>query len=450
MTSHGSVAVRALTLMLLLTLAIGACRRTGGDPSDARIAAKEGGSEITFGNRKAELPAGDVGKDAPPVTQDEQARRLGYRTASGQARIVYVVGDGLFVGPLVPFPPDFKAAPDVDHALAPLFEAAKTSARRLELVSEVKKQGGEAAVVRLLIDAAYVDDPSWDEARKTLSKENQTALADAMAVGLEKGKSAVLLRRAVSLVDIRAASRQKVVAARAKELADGSQEPRAVAALVRAVLASDKSEGASLGCTALKSATPDAGSSDERGVLVETALLAVAHARLNGDANACADANGAIEKMLMQQSCVPHLRCSDTAPLRWSDTSKQDEGLCTKAQVTDAIKAELDRPTSDILGAVATRTELFAYGALLASDRVPASFTTAHARRRYAITQPAEPACDNTVTPGAACHCDEATLRAAVCRAPAEAKDAASGFCKLEIDDKAKKIANVVAGTGTP
>lgn len=426
--SHKRVAVVALVLALA---ALG-CRASGGSASDARITVEGGKAEIALGARRAELPAEDVGKDAPSVVQDDAGRRLAFRTTSGMARILYVVGEALFVGPLVPFPVDFKAVPDTDHALGPLFEAA--GARRGELVREVRREKGDSGVVRLLIDAAYVDDAGWDAARKQLPPASEAALRDGLASGLEPGKSPILLRRAVSVVDLRAPSRAKLVAARAKELAAGTEEPRAAAALLRAVIANDKPQAAEIGCEVL--AKRPAGQDEGRDSLVEAATLAIAAAGAT-----CPDPK--VIEAVLADACAPWFRCSESGPVSWGDTSKQDEPLCTKEQLTKAMAAELERAPRDVLEGSA-RPSLFAYASLLEKSGVPAAFATAHARRRYPLVQPTEPACDAELAPGTACRCDEATVRLYACKEP-QSSHVHVGVCRFAVDDKQKKIHDVVA-----
>jgi hypothetical protein len=424
-------------LGLLLALAAPACRSNGGGTaSDARITLRQGAAaEVAFGTRKMELPAGDVGTEAPPLTQDETAMRLAYRTSAGMARILYVVGEGLFLGPVATFPADFRAVPNLDHALGPLFEAA--GPRRAELVREVRRVRGDQGVARLLVDAAYVDDPAWEEARRSLPATQQDALRDGLASGLEPGKSVALLRHAVRLVDLKAPARAKVVATRARELAARGEDPRAVAALLRAVIATDKAKAAEIGCEVLAKRPTTKSGVAEHASLVEAATLAIASA----DAT-CPDAK-LVESVLVD-SCSPYYRCNDSGPVSWSDTSKQDEPLCTRAQLDKVLAAELARAPREVLDGGPTRPGLWAYASLAAKGTLPQAFTVAQDRRRYALSQPAEPACDTALAPGTACHCDEATVRLFACKEPTSAK-VNVGVCRFDVDDKQKKILNVVA-----
>ena len=103
--------------------------------------------------------------------------------------------------------------------------------------------------------------------------------------------------------------------------------------------------------------------------------------------------------------------------------------------------------TADILigFTTATTSTVFSYRLKPAQLwEVPAAFTTAHARRRYALVQPTEPSCESGVAVGTACHCDEATVRDQTCRQPVSSS-VHVGVCKFEVDDKQKKLLNVVS-----
>ena len=171
--------LRVASVALLLALGLVGCRSNGGAASDARISVDAGRLEITLGGKTGVLPADDVSKDVPTVTRDEAGRRLAYRTSSGKSRTVYLVGDGLFAGPLVASPVDFRAVPELEQVLGTLFELA--SDRRADLVREVRRERGDSGVVRLLVDSAHVDDPAWEEGRKQLSPESESALREELA-----------------------------------------------------------------------------------------------------------------------------------------------------------------------------------------------------------------------------------------------------------------------------
>jgi hypothetical protein len=437
--------------LLLLPLAPLACKgssssssSSGGTASNAEIKWHDAGApDFVAGDAVVPIPIGDL-PDAtrPTITQDESGKRFAYVLPSGEARLVYRVAGGLYVGPRVKVPLDFGAAPDLDHALGALFENAAD--RRAPLVADVRKAKGEPGVVRLLVDGAYVDAREWDETYAKLPDASAAEVKTGLAGLLEKGKPSAGLRRAVAVVPLRDAGRASALAGRVRELADPIREPRASAVLLRALAAVDKAQGGAVGCEVLGH-TPlnlkeAKGTSEEidapgREALAEAALLAIA-----ASATDCAH----VPALLADEACQPSVRCGPSGPLDGRETSKQDEPLCTKEQLAAVITKDLERTPADILGlGSAARPQLFAFASLLAAGKVPAAFATAHARRRYALVQPVEPPCDSAGAPGTACHCDEATIRDQTCR-HVESKTVSVGLCRFEIDDKQKKLLNVV------
>ena len=438
-----------LFVVLVLALAPLACRGSssspGGIASRAEIRWHDGGGpDLVADDRVVALPNGELADLArPPIMQDGDRKRFAYVLPTGaEARLVYAVGGGLYVGPRVKAPADFVMAPDLDHALAALFENAGT--RRATLVADVKTVKGEPGVVRMLVDAAYVDGREWDEAYARLPEGYAVAVRSGLEQLLEKGKPTSGLRRAVTLVRLREGPRGPMLAARVRELADPMREPRANAVILRALSWIDKTEAGVVACDVLghtpldlKSAkgTPEEIDAPGREALAEAALLAIAAAGTE-----CKH----VAALLGEEMCLPSFRCGPTGPLDGRETTKQDEPLCTKEQLAPVVAKDLERTPADVLGlASGARPQLFAFAALAAAGKVPAAFVTAHARRRYGLVQPAEPACENGGPPGSACHCDEATIRDQTCRHP-ESKSVSVGVCKFEIDDKQKKLLNVV------
>ena len=249
----------------------------------------------------------------------------------------------------------------------------------------------------------------------------------------------------MKLVPLREPARVPVLAARVRELADPVREPRASAVMLRALAALDKAQGGTVGCEVLgkkpqdvtnAKGTPAELDQPGRELLVEAALLAIANAGAE-----CPH----VAAFVGDDVCSPWLRCGDAGPLTGREATKQDEPLCTGEQLTQAIAKDLARAPADVLAANGgARPQLFAFATLALAGKVPASITNALARRRYALTQPKGPECDNALPPGTPCHCEEAILRDQTCRNP-ESKVVSVGVCKFEIDDKQKKIGNVVA-----
>jgi hypothetical protein len=417
---------------------------SGGTASTAEIRWHDGGGpDFVAGDRVVPIPLGELAELArPSITQDEGGKRFAYVLQSGEVRLVYAVGGGLFVGPRVKAPLDFGTAPDLEHALGSLFENA--GARREPLVADVKKDLGDAGVARMLVAAAYVDAREWDEIYAKLPNGERSQVQSLLGQLLGKGAPTAGLRRAVAIVPLREPGRASALAARVRELADPIREPRASAVMLRALAVVDKPQASAVACDVLAHApldlkaargTPEEIDGPGREALAEAAALAIAASGLECPLTPA---------LLGDEVCVPSLRCGPNGPLDGRETTKQDEPLCTKEQLAPVIAKDLERPPADILGLNgAVRPQLFAFAALLAAGKVPATFVTAHARRRYALVQPAEPPCENGGPPGSACHCDEATIRDQTCR-HVESKTVSVGVCKFEIDDKQKKLLNVV------
>jgi hypothetical protein len=428
--------VRSSLVFLAFALAVVACRSTS-SAREARLEAVDGGIVVSHAGRAAPVPFEDLGHGGAraPVSVERGGKRLAYPLPGGGSRIVYAVGDGLYLGPSGPTvrgggQSDFSAAPPLDEALGAIFERA--GARRAQAVVDVKKELGEAGVARMLGDASHLDDPAWDEAFGKLPEGARADVTKAVAATLEPGKPVRGLARAVRLADLFDPSRAPAFAARIRELAAPGREirePRAAAVLLRALAKIDRAEGASVGCELVLRKPEDP-------VLLEAATLAVA--RGGGDCEAVASALG-------DDACSPWFRCAGGKPLDGRESTQQDEPLCTTAELASAIEAELERTPDDVLaGEKGTRPGLFAYAALAGKSREPASFLTAHARRRYALTQPKAPPCDPGLAPGTPCHCEESVVRDWACR-HAESSSASVGVCRFEIDDEKKRLFNVVA-----
>jgi len=443
----------SFALALALALALGSgCKGSssaptpGGTVSSAEVQWRDGGAaDFVIGDRRlVGLPKTELAEGArTPIMQDETGKRLAYLTASGDVRTVHLVGRNAYLGPIVKGPIDFGRAPDLDASLGAMFESAGD--KRGQLVVDVRTEKGEAGITRMLIDGAHVDAAEWEAEYAKLPDPRAAEVKSALAARLERGKPSAGLRRAVALVPLREAGRAPLLAARVRELTDPVREPRALAVMLRALASLDKTEGAKVACETLgrspldtnnAKGTPEEIDRPGREALVEAAMIAVAA----GGAE-CAPAAA----QLGDDACLPYFRCGESGPLTGRETSRQDEPLCTKEQLTRALAQELERTPADVLAITnGTRPQLFAFAALVAADRLPATFTTAHVRRRYALVQPKEPTCDSGVAPGTACHCDEATLRDQTCRQPVSTS-VHVGLCKFEVDDKQKKLLNVVA-----
>jgi hypothetical protein len=420
--------VRKVILFVLLCLVLAGCPSTKESPG--RVIYSDGGGEADFvlGEKRASLPKEDrlLQKiDAVPV-MDDTAKRHAYRVKPDLWRLVYVVGDGVFVGPTTPSPVDFKAAPELDGALGALFEHA--GPRRADLVREIGKEKGDAGVARLLSAGAYVDDPVWEEAFAKLPPAAQDDVKKSLSSALDPGKDAATLTRAVRLIPLREPARVPVLSARIRELASKNEsQARPVAVLLRALASLDKAEGARVGCEVLKKKPAD-------DVLREATLLAVANTDTSCEG---------VEEALGKDHCLPLFRCGPDGPLGGREPTKQDEPLCTKEDLAKTIAKDLERKPDDVLASTSgTRGELFAFAILVRENKVPQAMAFAHERRRYAIVQPREPACD-AVEAGKGCHCEEAVIRDFACRKASGGVH--TSHCKFDVDDAQKKILNVAS-----
>lgn len=413
-------------------------------PGDAGVEAT-----LEIGERRAVLPRGEIPPDrAPTVTIDAERKVATYATAAGDARVAYVVGKGIYLGPRIA---GGKIAPPLDEALgALLIEASDDVAS--SLASDVAAERGDGGVVKMLVDGAAAEGGRWDAIFERLPEPRSAEVRRGLAAALAPGGPPGAARRAVLHVSLAEAARAPTFEARVHELARRSASEasragerlgdlRAAAVMVRALAAFDAGRGASLGCELLGAEAP-AGDGDVtdrpgREALQDAALIAVAAG------------GGACEKVpipSIDEACVSWLRCDGGEPVSPAKESRQDEPLCTKEELAVAVKRELARSAASVIAVEGgTRPSLFAFAALQASGRAPSSIAAAHTRRRYAVSQPASPPCD-AVTVGAACHCDEAGMRDETCRRPTS-KTISVGLCRFDVDDAKKQITNVVAAS---
>jgi hypothetical protein len=448
-------------LIVAMGVASAACRGGAGNergggmrpsaPSASLAWSDGGGAVLAIGARAFPVPAGELRPGAAPaIDHDEAGTRFSYVTADDRVRVVHVVGGGIYAAPLGTA--HAPKAPSLEAALGALFENA--GERRMQLASDVRATLGEPGVVKLLVAAADVDAPEWTTTFAALPEPRAREVKAAVAVALQPGKPTTGLLRAVSLLsptELAEALPVDALAARLGEAEVAITAPRAAAVLLRTLVGRDPARAAQVGCALAVPSEPTSARSVPRpdaDLLTEAAALAVAHARA-----ACAAP--LFGRVLTETPCAPSVRCGPSGPLDGRTASKQDEPLCSPAELAAAVEKELARPPSDA-GKSGTRAPLFAFAALALAPRapdagagaassapLPPAFVLAHGRRRYALAQPEKPACDEA-TPGAPCRCDEATVRDTACRQAAPGL-VRIGLCAFEIDDKLKRLANVSA-----
>jgi hypothetical protein len=222
--------------------------------------------------------------------------------------------------------------------------------------------------------------------------------------------------------------------ARLRELAKAGKEGRAAGVMLRALAVAKKEDAAALSCDlldVLPAITPYDVKEDR--AFVDAALIAIAHGK-----GACA---AKLVPRLGADKCIPQFRCKDGK--RIGRTSDQKEPLCSADDLAREVEDELKRPKAEILAEKDVYyTERWALAALRASNAVPPEFEKAHARRLYAVTQPATPECGMGVDLGKPCHTDEAAIRDQACRN--ESSPVSFSFTRFDISDDKKTITNVV------
>lgn len=402
--------------------------------SDAKIVFKYGGYPwLVYGDKEVQLPLDDGPTDATKVTKDD-AGHLFYRTTNLKVRTLYLVGDaGYFVGPVVDDPPKLKELPSIADAAGALFKNS-AGTRRTELTNAVLKTGGGDAIMKMLLDSTAQADHDWESARKVLPADKEKAFRDAMASKLESDDSWTIARAAKE-GDITAPARLPLVKDKLRSLLkDSVKQPRAAAALMRAVIQREPATAGQIACSVLDTKYENAPQNDVV-TLWETYILALAASNVD-----CA--NPKIEAQL-ENACQPYLRCHDSGPL--ATATAGDEPLCTRAQLEGTVKAEIAENPNDVFiekERPDDRPALWSYYYLLGKNKVPAQFQLINARRRYTIKQVASPECaqHESSTP---CHCEEPILREDVCSS--ESTWASLARCKFKIDDKAKTISDIHA-----
>lgn len=181
----------------------------------------------------------------------------------------------------------------------------------------------------------------------------------------------------------------------------------------------------------------------------ESALVGLAAAARQKKPIPCLDV---VERVLHEVACERDLRCRNGVPLppaSGSTKSDQREAVCTRAEIERALEADVER-TADA-SVPPPRVALYALATLVFADRVPESFTKAHQRRRYKISQPSGPLCfgpKGIIAAGARCTCDEAELREIACRTYPKTS-VSSGYCAFEVDD-GKALIQGSIGTEPP
>jgi hypothetical protein len=363
-----------------------------------------------------DVPKSDGVTERTVLYRNAAKTRLWYTTARGDVRVLYIIGKRPFIGPLVRSPIDWKAVPDLDHALGAIY--AEATSRRTQLATEIQRERGHAGLVQLLLAAVWVDGPEWAELRKQVVPDDDKWFRDAMTLKLTSNDPLVIAR-AVPEADLLDKSLAKLVAEKAELMVKHGGEARVTTALLHATYKTSNADvAAKIGCEVLATRTETP--------LVATAIFVTGRGKADCDRQQ-------IEKYL--------------APACSYDCSLAD-GECNSMDfLRDIIRKDENGTTADFMnesqaGAESRLAHLALYQSL---GNLPAWFTQQDARRRYEIKQSANPDCDKDgVHSGTSCHCDEDDLHLTACMA-GSLTQAVSGSCSFDIDDTKKLITNVKA-----
>jgi 8-oxo-dGTP pyrophosphatase MutT (NUDIX family) len=423
--------VRAVSIALLAA-GLAACPKR--DPSvlespvRARVTVADGGgAQLSIGEGGAtvvSLPKEDRGPFV--LAADDKGARIALQSGGGPWRVVYVGTQGrAFLAPDARPTLDWPRTPAWQDVAPRLF--ATNAERRKDVLAQVRADGGDAAVARMLARSGDVDDATWDATYGALPPERRAdVVAGLRAVATERGAPPEGLARAMLLAG--ADVPPEAAAARLEELGPATPpaSPRGLGLLMR--VAARGRDVSKVACAALGNAQPD---DDDRRVLVDAALLAIAK-----NPAPCP----AVEKLLLADRCSAWLRCGPKGRVSPRDTSKQDEPLCEKAALAREIDEELALPPKDVDPGLALTPRL-ALMAAYAQGALPEPLVAAQSRRLYKLTQVDKPECDMGLAPGTPCHCDEAQVRDQVCRVGGA--EVAFSFCKVDVDDAKKTIVKV-------
>jgi hypothetical protein len=368
-------------------------------------------------------------EDLPLPEKSELAQnqgRIAYRVNSG-VRILYVVGDRLIVG---------AKREGLEWSNVPTFAAARAElyarGQREQILAATNAT--ESADVYGQFLASITDVPDQGEWWKSYEAAPEKVRAQVLVrltpeITGDKPPTYALFH-AVQALDLKLHS-SAVLLRLGSLLTSPSAKPEfypAISVMIRSTLAE---HGKDMGAIACRALTPELA----KGRLAAPLVLAIALSKTE-----CA----ALTHVFTAYSCDSQVRCSEKGPIRPSDTSKQDEPLCTQAEALAFAEREAQRTPKDVLESGEPSAALLALAALAPSPE----FVRAHERRRFQLVQTDKPECSLELKDGTACHCSEAVLRDAACRA-GEVPAFTSGACAFAID-AAKKTLSRVSSTRTP
>lgn len=420
--------MRKFALLWVCTLVVAACR----DRAPGSFAEADGGTLLVLSGSTATVPINPMEIDtkvAPVAVNGSIALRL----RGGGERMLHPVG-GTYL---------FVPKPVLDRNQGTFLLQApelynREPTHRAAILREVLLRGGESAIANQLartLDAPD-SDRDWSAAYDALTPPQRTLVDIRTRASLSTGGPPEGLVRAARGAIPEQVARE--LGARLRELPEArGRIPRAVGALLLRYHQVQPEDAGRLACTMLAE-TKDmvAPEGDPEGVrALEAAALMLLTAQPTERCIA------PLERLVLQERCDISLRCkADGAPVNPRESSLQDEPLCGQSLLGENQKALAQAP-AQVFAWKEHHVPRLALGALVARAAVPAALVRAHERRRYALVPSTAPACDLGLPAGAACTCDEPTLRDQTCRS--DTSPISVGFCRFEVDDTKKRIHGV-------
>jgi hypothetical protein len=382
--------------------------------------------------------------DSPPpvavAAESLSGDRYCYPTAVGY-RVVYARHAELFFGPVVSSIEEARRAPALDVARTAIFTF--DSRERPSIERMVARESADAQAQFAVDSVAVLDDTRWDSRFARLDQPAQRTVRERLrAFALDRTASAKGLTRALRVAEFANTEQmQDALIARMRGLGTMPEHDGASAAAILLRVTREPADRASVrqnyACEVVTefAKVPDQAAGH---VLVGSALAVLVQARTGCSAAAT---------LLAANFCDSTVRCSATGAVAPATTSAQDEPLCTLAELTHLAERELARTAEDLAATPYAPVAGLAFALALQSNAAPEDLTAAHARRRFAIQQPATPSCNAATVERTPCHCEPAALRDAACRNRATRQRV--GSCAFELNATDHTISNVTFTTAT-
>jgi hypothetical protein len=381
---------------------------------------------------------GDSPLPSPCTAESLGGDRYFYATTTGY-RIVYARHAEIFFGPVVKSVTDARQAPALDVGRNAVFAGDTRERTRIERMVEREPVAQQAEFA--MDSVAVLDDERWDGRFTRLDATAQRSVRFRLrAFAQDRSATAKGLTRALRVAEFaKTEQEQDALVARMRGLGSMPEHDGELAAAILLRMTREPADRTAIrlnyACEVVtefaKVPAQAAGH-----VLVGSALALLVQAR-----SACP----AAATLLAANFCDPTVRCGAAGAITPGTTSNQDEPLCTLVELDQLAERELVRTAENLVAAPYAPVAGLAFALALQSNAAPEDYTAAHARRRFAIRQPATPSCNAATVERTPCHCEPAALRDAACRSRAIRQWV--GSCAFELNITQQTISNVTFTT---